>query len=323
MSFIIGLDGGGTKTAGLLCDGLGHILASAKTVGTAIVGHPSPHACRALDSLVDRLCGEAGMPRRDVAHVGLGLSGVDFADEIPIQHDALRDALKLRPDQLELVNDSVTALWGVSHEERVAIVQHGTAVTSAYRTALGREILFDGLDVASVYDLRRDGFAQTARMIDGRAERTGLADRMLAHCGVSAVQFAEWVFRNPDEARSARAASASVVFGAWQDGDNAAAAMIARAARDYALTVRAMSAHMGRGAFAAAFGGGLIVQGGSRFQDLLAQTLADICPAARLAMIKLRPEAGAVLLAAHSAGRDISPLFDGLERQFASNHAPT
>ena len=74
----IGMDGGGTKTSGVLADDTGAILATGKAGASAIVGAPSPEACGVLLSLQAQLCQAAGVRLADIARMGLGLNGVDF-----------------------------------------------------------------------------------------------------------------------------------------------------------------------------------------------------------------------------------------------------
>ena len=99
MDLIIGLDGGGTKTAGLLCDAGNRVLARVAGPGTAIVGMPPPHVCETLNGLVDRLCAEAHVSRSRIAHVALGLSGIDFDDEIPEQHRIFSRSFAIAPER--------------------------------------------------------------------------------------------------------------------------------------------------------------------------------------------------------------------------------
>jgi N-acetylglucosamine kinase-like BadF-type ATPase len=311
LGFVIGLDGGRSKTAGLLCDDAGRVLARARGPGSAILGQPSAEACQALAGLVGELCTQAAIPLHALDAVGLGLSGVDFADEIAGQHAALAAALGVSPPALILANDAIVALWAAAPTERLSLIQHGTELTSALRTRFGDERVFDSLDIGAVYDLRREAFVRTARMLDGRAARSGLADRMLAHCAVAEADFAAWAYRSP-QAADKRLQAGKVVFEAWRDGDPAAAAMVDAAAGDYAVLTRAMGARLGPGAFAAAFGGGLIAEGGAAFTALIRAALARTCPDAELAAIALAPEAGGALMAAHRLGWDAARLFEAL-----------
>lgn len=307
---LIGLDSGGAKTAAALCDGAGRVLARARDRGAAIVGQPDARFFEVVGGVLTRLCAEAGVELSQVERVAIGLSGVDYPDEQAQQYAQIAERFGLE-GRLDLVNDGLVALWGVSPTRRVALMQHGSGITTAYRDDYGREAIYDSLDIAEVYDIRRAAFARTARMIDGRAAPTSLRDRVLGHCAVAADDFAEWAFRHPKLAAAKRFAVAGVVFEAWADGDAAAAEMIQAAAADYVLAMRAMSRRI-QGPFEAAFGGGVITQGGQAFQAVLGDLLTREVPQARLTPIALPPELGAALLAAHGCGLNPDRLFANL-----------
>jgi N-acetylglucosamine kinase-like BadF-type ATPase len=308
---LIGLDSGGAKTAAVLCDEAGAVLTRARDRGAAIIGAPNARFFDVVGRVLERLCSEAGVALADVERVAIGLSGVDYPDEQAEQHALIAARFELQ-GRLQLVNDGHVALWGVSPSRRVALMQHGSGITTAYRRDYGGEAIFDSLDIAEAYDIRRAAFALTARMIDGRAAPTTLMDRVLAHCGVSGAGFAEWAFRHPRAARTKRFNIAPVVFQAWADGDAAALEMIDAAAADYVLAMAAMGRRIGPEPFEAAFGGGVIAQGGAAFQALIGERLARDVPNATLAPIALPPEHGAVLLAAHAGGFDPERMFANL-----------
>lgn len=304
--FLIGLDSGGAKTAAAICDPQGRVLARARAGGAAIVGLPDDRFFEVARACITRLCAMADVGLDQVARLAIGLSGVDYADEQLQQHAIIADRLGLQ-GRLELVNDGVVALWGVSAASNAALMQHGSGITTAYRRGGDEGSIFDSLDVAEVFDIRRAAFVQTARMIDGRAEPTSLRDRVLAHCGVTAREFAEWAFREP-AARTKRFSVAAVVYEAWTAGDPIAARMVAAAAEDYVLAMRVMGQRIGA-PFDAAFAGGVITQGGPAFQQLIGERLAREVPQARQVDVALPPELGALLLAGHSAGLDPRDLF--------------
>ena len=149
--FLIGLDSGGAKTAGALCDGQGRVLARARGPGAAIVGMPDEHFFDTARACLSRLCAEAGIGFDQVARVAIGLSGVDYPDEQVGQFSAIAGRLGL-DGRLDLVNDGLVALWGVSAAPNVALMQHGSGVTTAYRSGFGGGAIYDSLDVAEVYD---------------------------------------------------------------------------------------------------------------------------------------------------------------------------
>ena len=305
----IGLDSGGAKTAGVLCNARGQVLAQARDVGAAIVGLPDQPFYSVVEPMIASLCRQAGVTLADVAHLAIGLSGVDYPDEQAQQHRLIAERLGLH-GRLTLVNDGVVALWGASPAERSALVQHGSGITTAHRDAYGAEAIYDSIDVAEVFDLRRATIALTARMIDGRAPPTELRDLVLAHCRVEARDFAAWFFREP-AAKARRASIAPVVFDAWRQGDVAATRIVEQAVADYVLTAQAMTAGMS-GRFEIAFGGGVINQGGAVLQDLLKARLAAACPQAVQVPVALAPEVGAAVLAAFQMGRPPRPFFTTL-----------
>ena len=63
-SYFIGIDGGGSKTAGTLADDSGAILATCQAGRSSIVGAPSPESCAVLRSVMTQLCDAAGIRQR-------------------------------------------------------------------------------------------------------------------------------------------------------------------------------------------------------------------------------------------------------------------
>lgn len=312
-SFVIGIDGGASKTAALIASSDGSTVYRRRAPGSAIVGRPHPHAISVLAAVLRELTESAGVPLSAVGRIVLGLSGIDYPDEQPAQARDLCEGLGLPPDRLILVNDSVVALAGATQAERSTIVQHGTEVTLAYRSGPGRERVFDSLGVADCFDIRHKAVPLVARMIDGRTPSTALRDAVLAHCGVAPDGFAAWVLRD----RSASACIltlAPVVFGCWQAGDKAAALLVRSAVDDYVAATAAMARRMDApGRFTACFGGGTLAVGGRALIEAIAQRLAEPCPEAQVATPVHSPEAGAALLALHGLGLPDGPLLKRLE----------
>ena len=312
-SILVGIDGGGGKTRAALLDA-GGMVRMAQGPGAAIVGAPSMQALSVVADLIDRLLAEAGRTAAEIDHLAIGLSGVDYADDLPAQTDRFCARLGLPRARLTLVNDAIVALWGASAAARSLIVQHGTGFTSAWRGAVGAEVVFESTNAGSIFDLRRAAVALTVRTIDGRAAASDLRDRVLDHCGVASGAFADWVTRDRAAAWSRIAGLAGAVFASWRDGDEAAAGLVRSAAADYALTAAAMVRRIGEGPVVAAFGGGVIAAGGAELRALIAEQLAALSPTAEAIAPRLDPSLGAVLLAAHASGADPAALFERLAR---------
>jgi N-acetylglucosamine kinase-like BadF-type ATPase len=315
-SILLGIDGGASKTAGVILDGEGQVLAHGRTGGSAIIGEPNPKSCGVLSRLVDSLCAEAGLNRDAIAHCGIGLNGIDFADQFAMQLAGLADAVGLPPARVTLVNDGIAALWGASPERASLIIQHGSGFTAAYRSDYGREELFDHLSVGHVADMRYGLTTLVARMILGMTPATPLEEATLAAYGVKERDYCEAIYRHRIPAERLRN-TVPMIFEAWQRGDPAAAELVEAAIAEDAVAARAMIAKTGRDCPAVTLGGGQLRTAPPEFWRLLTAKLREHYPQVVASGPRLAPEFGAALMAAFQVGTDPAALFDALERQSA------
>ena len=308
----VGIDGGGTKTAGVIVEQDGRLVGRELAGRSAFVGRPSDEACAVLRGVVDGLCRQAGIAREAIAFAGLGLNGVDFAEDLPLQRQVVAEAIGVPVERSHMVNDGIAALWGATAGPRAVLLQHGSGFTSAFRGRFGGEQLFDHLNVGRQFDLRAEVVLQVARMIDGRVEPTPLRDALLAHLGVTAEEFPEAVYKHRVPLGS-RSRSAPLVFAAWRAGDPVAEGIVARAAEDYALTARAMIRRVGGAEVEAIFGGGVIAQAPPEFWDMLSALVTEGCPNATVRPPELPPDLGAAVMACFHAGGDPATFFRKLQ----------
>ncbi len=308
----IGIDGGGSHTAGVAMDAQGRLLAQAAAGGSAIVGAPSTAACQALATVFGELCAGTGIRPAAVAAVGLGLSGIDFADEFAVQHAALSACLGVDAERLTLVNDGIIALWGASSQPAAVTVQHGSGFTSAWRAGFGTEQLFDHLDVGRMFDLRQALPGMVQRMLDGRRPATPLKALALRHYGVTDdAAFAELAFRERLP-RAAVTTAPAVVFAAWQEQDPAATELVLQAAADYVATARALALRTGASSCDVRFGGGVLRHAPDAFLRLLSDGVRNALPAAAVGRPLLPPAWGGAAMAAVRAGRDPESYYRGM-----------
>jgi N-acetylglucosamine kinase-like BadF-type ATPase len=303
-------------------------LARCRTGGCVIGAQPSADSLAVLSGVVRELLSRCpGGPAADW-HCGLGVSGIDFADQIPGQVQAIRQALSgdgtdtdfvrlrrkigLDPKRLTIVNDGIVALWGASPTDRAGIIQHGSGLTSAFRRELGGEQIYDCLDTSGLCDLRQEAVRVVSRMIDGRCPPTSLMDHLLRHWHVEhSERFSEMVYRGMIPWQRLWS-SVPTVFQCWLAGDTAAAGLVRKAAQDYARMAQAIAARIGSGAVLA-LGGGVLQQAPPRFWHLLEAELRRFDSGATLRRPALTPEEGAAVMACHYAGGDARKLFADLE----------
>ena len=308
---LLGIDGGASKTAGVMMDCQGTPLAQARLGGSAIVGKPSAESCRVLASVVDSLCAQVGTIRNAVSWCGVGLNGVDFADELPIQHEHISRAIGIPAERVALVNDGIIALWGATPARKAVIIQHGSGFTAAYRSAYGREALFDHLSVARAFDMRSGLIAAAARMINGQVAPTPLKAKALAFFGIADDgYYCEAVYRDQIP-RELRLGTVPLIYESWLQGDSVAADLVERAVEDYGSAASAMIAKTGSRSPDVIFGGGLLACAPLEFRELLTKRIRRSYPDITAKPPDLAPEFGAAIMAGYRIGLDADALFRG------------
>jgi len=162
----VGIDGGASKTAGILCDADGVVLARSQLPGCIIGPNCSCETGAVLSQVLDELCSLSGIAKDRIARCGMGLNGVDFSEHLEAQLEDVARHTGLSRDVIVLVNDGIAALWGSTAAASAAVFQHGSGITSAYRRRHGEEVLFDYLNAGHHFDLRSQLIHLVARMID-------------------------------------------------------------------------------------------------------------------------------------------------------------
>jgi len=313
--FLLGFDGGGTKTAAVLADLSGRILARSQVAGCAIIGAPHPAAAEVMRAVCRALCTQAGIVPQEILAAGVGLNGIDFADEYEAQLAGVAAALELPEARVTLVNDGIPALWGATAAPASAIIQHGTGFTAAWRSRPGAEQLFDHLNNGKQFDLRDQLPIAVSRMLDGRLPETPLLDAALKHYGIAdRAAFPELLYRGKVP-WSLMATAVPLITETWEAGDPVATQLVERAADDYARTATVMLARTGSKGATLALGGGGFRVAGPQFRELVSQRIRAANPGANVVTPRLPPELGAILMAAHRAGLDATSLFSAFEEQ--------
>ncbi len=302
MSYLIGVDGGGSKTTALVARPDGTILGrgSADCSNYRAVGPES--ACQAIDQALRAAFTGAGLTF-DPAAVSMacfGLAGVDRPDdEAPVQ----AWAEQLWPGMpVRYVNDARLVLaagtpegWGLALICGTGSIAYGRTPQGAFTRAGGWGYLLG--DEGSGYDIGRAALRRVARAADGRAPQTALTGLVLDHWSLEKPQdLIRFVYR-PEIPRKEIAALAVLVEQAASQGDPAALEIVERAGDELAAAVRVVASRMDfRGPTPCALAGGVLVQGarvaGAFLASAARQGLA-LEPVQKVA----EPAYGAVLLA--------------------------
>jgi N-acetylglucosamine kinase-like BadF-type ATPase len=241
MAHVVGIDGGGSKTVGLLGDVSGEVLA--RVEGGAANYHQVglEGLARTLRAVLDGL--SAAVPGGlSIAGAVLGLAGVgrreDAARVLPLLGE-----MGFPPRTL-LTHDARIALAAGAQEDSGIILVAGTGSIAYGRTAEGGEARAGGFgpllgDEGSGYDLAVGALRAVVRAADGRAPMTALSGVLLGELGLDdASGLVRWV----ESAERSRIASlAPLVFEVAAAGDAAAQSAVAQGAD--ALADMALSVH--------------------------------------------------------------------------------
>ncbi|HEY3236216.1 MAG TPA: 6-phosphogluconolactonase, partial [Polyangiaceae bacterium] len=275
-----------------------------------------------LRAVFSDLCRESGVDAEAVTRTAVGLSGIDFEDEMPLQHAGVARWLGIDSARLSLGNDAIVALWGASAEPSAAMVQHGSGFTAAYRRALGEERLFDHLDLGAQFDLRTEVLRYLVRALDGRAQRSGLSHALSLAFGISDAAQADAFLRGRalwtlSSLGAHRRMAMPYLWEAWLSGEEAAVSLVEKALDDYALAAKTLAEHSG--AASVAFGGGLIERAPIGFWKELELRVGRAATGIGTVRAALPPDCGAAIWAAHGAGQDAQELFSYLVRSAVPN----
>jgi N-acetylglucosamine kinase-like BadF-type ATPase len=304
----LGVDGGGSKTAFLLIDESGQVLAS-HTEG------PAYYLQIGLDQLREML----GRGIRVVAErAAIQVASIDFAFlGLPAygEDGRLVSALDaagsppLQPGRYCCGNDAVCGWAGaLAGQDGINIVA-GTG-SIAYGQYQGRAARAGGWgelfsDEGSAYWVAREGLRLFSRMSDGRAKRGALYAVFRSHFGLqSDLDLCGAIYGKGQAERSQIGALATLVSQAATAGDQQAVALFALAADELAQIVLAVHRHLAipqNITVPVSYSGGMF---GERELLLvpLQETLASQDARLRVIAPRLSPAAGATLYAAKMSG---------------------
>lgn len=299
----LGVDGGGSKTAFLLIDEAGRVLAS-HTEGPAYYLQIGLDAMRAMLARgIGATLQVAGVSPADLDFAFIGLPAYGEDSQLLPALDSAASPL-LSPQQYRCGNDAVCGWAGaLACHDGINIVA-GTG-SIAYGEFDGRTARAGGWgelfsDEGSAHWVAREGLSLFSRMSDGRAPRGALYDIFRQHFGLTAdLDLCAAVYGQG--ARSDVAGLAKLVADAALAGDTLAAGVFGAAADELAQIVDAV--HRGLAIphgviVTVSYSGGLFQQR-ELLLEALQRRLADRAHGSyRFAVPRLPPVAGAAIYAA-------------------------
>lgn len=296
--YIIGIDGGGTGTVGILTTETGQRLAHVQAGPSNYHVVSAAKTQTVLKSLVEELCEKAGIPLTSPIHFCLGMAGLGRVEDKKVI-GRICDELGISENRI-LTHDAHIALVGGTEKQQGVIVISGTGAIVYGINANGKEARASGWgyllgDEGSGYDIAIKGLRAVARAADGRGSPTELTNRILNALELNTPgDLIRWVHA---ASRDAIAQLSKIVFDAARTTDRTAEQIVDAAAEELVCAANSVVKQL---EFVGAFdivlsGGNLIHQ--PMFADKLRQAFARIAPSASVYLPKYDPAYGAVLLA--------------------------
>jgi len=261
MNYIIGVDGGGTKTLALLADLDGHVIARG-------VGGPSNYnavgfemACGALESAIRAV-------RKDylgkISALCLGLAGAGRQDDI--ERFQLWATGKYPGTAVKVVNDAEILLAAGSTTGAALALVCGTGSIVYGRTTTGELIRAGGWgylfgDEGSGYAIGVATLRAVMQAYDGRGPSTLLTKSVLTRRGLSSPPELVGSIYGAESPRLEVASLSDVVEQAAGQGDEVAIAILEEAAQELARTVTVVYPKLGASVSELVITGGTILHG--------------------------------------------------------------
>lgn len=302
MRYILGIDGGGTKTACILADETGNILGrSVAGASNHLVASGSEDSIReVLAAVIGETISRAGMVGREVDLACLALAGVGLFRKSEKIARLIEGLIPAREVMLE--NDAVAGLAGATLKPWGVVIAAGTGAIAVGINRDGERKRSGGWghllgDEGSGYWIAREGLNSASRAFDGRSEPTCLVDKATAFFRLNSFyELIRAVYGRPFH-KEELAAFAPCVTEAAEAGDRVALAILQRAGAELGSAGTAVIHQLGIAGteFDVALNGSVFKAGEYVIGPLNAKILEN-APQARIVLPKFPPVIGAVLL---------------------------
>ncbi len=305
--FVMGIDGGATKTLAAVLDLDSHALHFAQA-GPSNEDAVGPRAAvNSLLEVADTAIEQAGIAQDELAMAVLAVAGTDT--------DAIARQVSAACSDAWIVVNDVVAAWATATGAQPGVgVISGTGSNvfgvgrdgRSWRTGGWGHLLGDE---GSGYWLGVESIRAALRDRDGSGAQTALGDAAVRFFGVPSVEaLATYVYSKP-LTKSEIAAFATEACKLAQSGDAVALELYRRGARALGAQILTVIERTGLGEDGAGDGApfpvgliGSVFKAGDLFVEPLVSTLHETAPGARASVVEMAPVGGSLLLAAQACG---------------------
>lgn len=243
VSYLLGVDGGNSKTLAALADDSGRVLGVGGAGNSNHQAVSLAPALRQISLAVEAALRHAGIDASDVQVAYYALAGADFPDDFALLEPALSSLG--HGQHVGVNNDTIAALRAGTDNPNAVVVILGAGTNAAGRAVAEREIRLPGLgwysgDWGGGAELGREAVRLVARANDGRGTPTALTDLLLEHFGRPTVDELILAIYRREIAFSQMTPLAPLVFRAAREGDAVASDLLRRMGEEVVVTATAL-----------------------------------------------------------------------------------
>lgn len=304
MEYVLGIDGGGTKTLAMAVDLHGNVLGNGESSASNYQTVGIDRAVNALRGASEQA--SAGLTPSLCKVVYMGLAGAGRENDQLLLTQAIAGLIDA--EKIEITHDAMIALAGATKCQPGVAVIAGTGAIAFGINRYGEQARAGGWgnilgDEGSAYYIGRRALAASCKAYDGRGKMTGLLEALTEH--LKLVDFTEIVRRVYAEGMSPKdiAVIATIVSKLAEDKDEVAVEILWDAGTELALSANTVIKKLRMECESH-----LVARCGSVFNagDPLIKTfdrlVKEVAPQAEIIRPKFNPVEGAVLLALREAG---------------------
>lgn len=200
--YIVGIDGGGTKTKGYISDNNGNILASATGMSSNYLSAGETVAKESLNDVITTLCNNSNTTLDEIEIISLGLAGAGRAKDREIIKNIIKE-IGIN-GHIIINDDAYISLIGAHGKRKGIITVSGTGSISLGLNSSGEKHRTGGWghilgDEGSGYYFAREGLMAIVKSYDGRGRSTKIQDKILNYLKLPSIdELIQYVYNNRD-----------------------------------------------------------------------------------------------------------------------------
>ena len=306
-TYVMGVDGGTTKTIALVADDRGHILGAGRGGGSNWVGEDVEIPMAVVVETAQKALQQAGLTGQDIEMAVFGLAGADWPEDHTRRQKVLERSGIAR--RLLVKNDAFVGLRAGTRKPYGVVIVAGTGTNTAIITPDGQEWAYGYYALyGGARDIAREGILAVFREEDGRGPHTSLTEAILGKLGYATPEALLKAMIAGRVEEDAILTCCPLVFAAAESGDEVATAIIVNHGLALAEYATALIRRYGLRdqEFDVVLSGSVFKGQGPLLCDTITWAVHRVAPRAHVVRARFEPAVGGVLLAYDALGLEVS-----------------